>query len=239
MASGEGATTHGRASASTAREPYEEILTITVELTWLLLGAIGPTQPIGIIFDAGIAWIGDAGSTSPPLDSAGTRVVARTQPAASVATSARASIQRTGIAKGVRKTLDGEYARVSSDLVGAVAAATELDKAVLAASPADAALLQWARGKIQADITHLSIAASLLGAGQRAAVAGSVPVLVASPSPGGNAAVMASLPSMDEPITGPLPAMPSGRSMTGPAPACGVVVEDGRQSPAIGSPGAR
>jgi hypothetical protein len=110
MAASGRAATRGRTTGSTAGEPYQEILAITVDLTWLLLGAIGPMQPIGIIFDTVIAWIGDAGSTSGALDSAGTRFVVRPQPTATVATTAVAGIPAAGVAEGARKNLDGENA---------------------------------------------------------------------------------------------------------------------------------
>jgi hypothetical protein len=87
--------------------------------------------------------------------------VASTQPTASVATTAVARTQPTGTAE-VRKALDGERAKVSSNLAEAVATATELDKAVLTASPTEAALLQRAAGKAHADVSHFAVADSRL-----------------------------------------------------------------------------
>jgi hypothetical protein len=215
-----------------ARAPHEELLRVTAELTWLLLGTLRPTQPLGVIFDTIIARIEESDSTHSPVSNAAAGGAARPQPPAGLATGAAASVPPTGIDEAVRKALHGRQTRVKADLATAVANKAQLDRAVLAATtPAAAALLQLARGQADADIRHAAIVSSLLSRAE--AAAGSVPAAVVGPSLISQAMVSAPLP-IGEVVADQPPEVASGQVLPASATPCNAA-EHPCSSPAIGS----
>lgn len=204
---------------------WRDLVCITVDLIWVLLRALGSTEPIGVLVDTIKAWTDEANSTRPPISTAAAPVVARAQPSANVAV----NLEPAGTGKAIRDAVDDKHARVRSDLAGAVADKTQLDRAVLAASPETTAMLQVAIGKTDATIRHLAIVSTILATTPSGAP-GALPAALASPSDSSPAIVAIPLPSTGV-VIDQLPEVPSGQVV--PASGCSVAADNPRQSPAV------
>jgi hypothetical protein len=185
MAPGEDPINRAPAAAPTGDGPYQELLAITVELTWFLLGALGPTTPIGVVIDIIMAVADQASTTPTPVHRPEGQPAVATSPvaivAAPVATPAASPappLGTTATTQDTSQTLAAAHA-VGHELASAVATAATLDR-ILAAGPGDAARLLLARGQLAADIDHLGIASSRLTAMPSVARSQSPAVIVKS-----------------------------------------------------------